>query len=59
MRMTENLYTTLGVTQAASDDEIRKAYRKLAKTCHPDTSPWRQGRRGALQGDLPRLRDPW
>ena len=37
--MTENLYTTLGVTQAASDDEIRKAYRKLAKTCHPDTSP--------------------
>ena len=37
--MTENLYTILGVTQAASDDEIRKAYRKLAKTCHPDTNP--------------------
>jgi DnaJ-class molecular chaperone len=37
--MTENLYKTLGVTQAASDDEIRKAYRKLAKTCHPDTNP--------------------
>jgi DnaJ-class molecular chaperone len=37
--MTENLYKTLGVTQSASDDEIRKAYRKLAKTCHPDTNP--------------------
>ena len=37
--MTENLYKILGVTQAASDDEIRKAYRKLAKTCHPDTNP--------------------
>ena len=37
--MTENLYQTLGVAQAASDDEIRKAYRKLAKTCHPDTNP--------------------
>ncbi len=37
--MTENLYQTLGVSQSASDDEIRKAYRKLAKTCHPDTKP--------------------
>ena len=37
--MTENLYKTLGITQSASDDEIRKAYRKLAKTCHPDTNP--------------------
>jgi DnaJ-class molecular chaperone len=37
--MTENLYKTLGVTRSASDDEIRKAYRKLAKTCHPDTNP--------------------
>jgi DnaJ-class molecular chaperone len=37
--MTENLYKTLGVAQSASDDEIRKAYRKLAKTCHPDTKP--------------------
>jgi len=37
--MTENLYKILGVSQAASDDEIRKAYRKLAKTCHPDTNP--------------------
>ncbi len=37
--MTENLYKTLGVAKDASDDEVRKAYRRLAKTCHPDTNP--------------------
>ena len=29
-------YTVLGVTQGATDDEIKKAYRKLAKEYHPD-----------------------
>ncbi|CAA9311763.1 MAG: Chaperone protein DnaJ [uncultured Gemmatimonadaceae bacterium] len=29
-------YTTLGVERTASDDEIKKAYRKLAMTYHPD-----------------------
>ncbi len=37
--MTENLYTTLGLSQGATSDEVRKAYRRLAKTCHPDTNP--------------------
>lgn len=37
--MTEKLYHILGVAPSASDDEIRKAYRRLAKTCHPDTNP--------------------
>jgi DnaJ like chaperone protein len=29
-------YTVLGVTSGATDDEIKKAYRKLAKEYHPD-----------------------
>jgi DnaJ-class molecular chaperone len=32
-------YQELGVTRSASADEIRKAFRKLAKANHPDTNP--------------------
>lgn len=32
-------YQMLGVAKSAKDDEIRKAYRKLAKTHHPDLNP--------------------
>jgi DnaJ-class molecular chaperone len=32
-------YKTLGVSREASDDEIRKAYKKLAREYHPDTRP--------------------
>ena len=35
----EDPYKTLGVTRSASQDDIRRAYRKLAKKHHPDLNP--------------------
>jgi len=32
-------YSILGVTKDASDDDIKKAYRKLARKNHPDLNP--------------------
>ncbi|HET7566943.1 MAG TPA: molecular chaperone DnaJ [Gaiellaceae bacterium] len=37
--MAKSLYDTLGVAKGASADEIKKAYRKLARQHHPDANP--------------------
>src|SRR5512138_2986043 len=36
---TKDYYGTLGVKKNASADEIRKAFRKLARKYHPDVNP--------------------
>ena len=35
----KDYYATLGITRAATEDEIKKAFRKLARKFHPDVNP--------------------
>ncbi|MBA2383977.1 MAG: DnaJ domain-containing protein, partial [Actinobacteria bacterium] len=56
-----NLYETLGVAKNASADEIKKAYRKLARTHHPDANGGNadaEARFKEIQGAYDVLSDP-
>ncbi|MBI4889020.1 MAG: molecular chaperone DnaJ [Acidobacteria bacterium] len=39
MAANKDYYQTLGVGRTASDDDVRKAYRRLARKYHPDLNP--------------------
>ena len=37
--MSNDPYKTLGLTKSATADEIKKAYRRLVRSSHPDLHP--------------------
>ena len=58
--MADDLYAALGVPRTASEAEIKKAYRRIAKTDHPDLTddPAAQERFKAASAAYDLLKDP-
>ena len=56
--MAKSLYESLGVSKNATQDEIKKAYRKLVREVHPDKNPGSEERFKEVQGAYDVLSDP-
>ena len=55
---TTDYYKTLGVSDKATDKDLRRAYRKLAKELHPDSHPGSEERFKAVSAAYDVLGDP-
>src|SRR4029079_9584252 len=56
--MAKSLYESLGVSKNSTQDEIKKAYRKLVREVHPDKNPGSEERFKEVQGAYDVLSDP-
>jgi curved DNA-binding protein CbpA len=59
--MPDDPYETLGLEKTATADDIKKAYRKLVRTSHPDLHPDDEGaeaRFKAISAAYDILKDP-